>query len=150
MSDSVWKRLALVVVLLGAMETSAQPYPGKPVTRCGMERFAPGKSITAALEAVRETIEQRGLGMCEAGIHGHGLGSLEYPRYRHHALEADQAAIKANGDEFAAGMVFAFNIDLFDPAWRKGETGCVFAETVLITKTGARRMHSYPMEFQTL
>ena len=47
-------------------------------------------------------------------------------------------------------MVFAFNIDLFDPAWREGKTGCVFAETVQITETGARRMHSYPMEFQTI
>ena len=47
-------------------------------------------------------------------------------------------------------MVFAFNIDLFDPKWRNGETGCVFAETIHITETGARRMHSYPMEFQAL
>ena len=47
-------------------------------------------------------------------------------------------------------MVFAFNIDLFDPKWRDGKTGCVFAETVEITKTGARRMHSFPMEFQRI
>jgi hypothetical protein len=47
-------------------------------------------------------------------------------------------------------MVFAFNIDLFDPKWRNGETGCVFAETIAITETGARRMHSFPTEFQTL
>lgn len=118
--------------------------------RRGLEFFGPGKKIPEALDAVRETIEQHGLGMCETGIHGHGLGSLEYPRYRHHALGADQAAIKAGGDEFRPGMVFAFNIDLFDPNWRNGETGCVFAETILITETGARRMHSYPMEFQTL
>ena len=30
-------------------------------------------------------------------------------------------------------MVFAFNIDLFDPNWRHGKTGCVFAETIEIT-----------------
>jgi Xaa-Pro aminopeptidase len=54
------------------------------------------------------------------------------------------------GDELKPGMVFAFNIDLFDPAWRNGETGCVFAETVRITATGAERMHSYPMDFQIL
>jgi hypothetical protein len=47
-------------------------------------------------------------------------------------------------------MVFAFNIDLFDPRWRNGETGCVFAETVLITDGGCRRMHAYPTEFQRL
>ena len=45
-------------------------------------------------------------------------------------------------------MVFAMNIDLFDPKWRGGETGCVFAETIVITDTGARRLHSFPTEFQ--
>ena len=47
-------------------------------------------------------------------------------------------------------MVFAFNIDLFDPKWHNGETGCVFAETIEITATGARRMHTFPTEFQAI
>ena len=59
-------------------------------------------------------------------------------------------ALKAIGDEFRAGMVFAMNIDLFDPKWRYGETGCVFAETIVITENGARRLHSFPTEFQRL
>jgi hypothetical protein len=29
---------------------------------------------------------------------------------------------------FEPGMVFAFNMDLLDPKWRGGQTGCVFAE----------------------
>ena len=116
----------------------------------GMRMFGPGQKMSTAMDAVKATIESRGLGICEAGIHGHGLGSLEYPRYRHHAIRADEGAIAAMGDEFRANMVFAFNIDLFDPKWRKGETGCVFAETVLITNSGARRLHTYPMEFQVL
>lgn len=116
----------------------------------GLRMFGPGKKMSTAMEAVKETIESRGLGICEAGIHGHGLGSLEYPRYRHHAIGADRGAIAAMGDQFRQGMVFAFNIDLFDPKWRNGETGCVFAETVLITETGARRMHTYSTEFQRL
>ena len=33
-----------------------------------------------------------GFGICEAGIHGHGLASLEYPRYRHHAHRAPTRA----------------------------------------------------------
>ena len=45
-------------------------------------------------------------------------------------------------------MVFAFNIDLLDRNWREGKTGCVFAETIEITPTGARRMHTFPTEFQ--
>jgi Xaa-Pro dipeptidase len=103
-----------------------------------------------AMNKVRDVIHAQGFGMCETGIHGHGLASLEYPRYRHHALAADQAALQKLGDEFRPGMVFAFNIDLFDPKFHEGKTGCVFAETVVITDTGARRLHSYPMNFQTI
>ena len=116
----------------------------------GLDLFAPGRKISEAMTAVRDAIDTRGLAICETGIHGHGLASLEYPRYRHHALAADQGALEAIGDEFRPGMVFAFNIDLFDPAWRNGSTGCVFAETILITEHGARRLHAFPTEFQTL
>jgi Xaa-Pro aminopeptidase len=116
----------------------------------GMKLFGPGRPIAAAMDHVRDVIHGQGLGICETGIHGHGLASLEYPRYRHHALKADQEALKTVGDSFRPGMVFAFNIDLFDPKWRDGKTGCVFAETVHITETGARRMHSYPMDFQAI
>jgi hypothetical protein len=47
-------------------------------------------------------------------------------------------------------MVFAMNVDLFDPKWRGGETGCVFAETIVITGDGARRLHSFSTDFQRL
>ncbi len=116
----------------------------------GMKHFAPGKPISVAMNHVRDVVEQAGLGMCETGIHGHGLASLEYPRYRHHALKADVEALKRVGDEFREGMVFAFNINLVDPKFHGGKTGCVFAETVTITKTGARRMHEFPTNFQTI
>lgn len=116
----------------------------------GLKLFAPGKPISTAMNHVRDVIDDLGLGMCETGIHGHGLASLEYPRYRHHAIKADQAAIKISGDEFKPGMVFAFNIDLFDKNYHGGTTGCVFAETVHITETGARRMHTYPTDFQVI
>ena len=65
-------------------------------------------------------------------------------------LRADEGALKAIGDEFRTGMVFAMNIDLFDPKWHNGETGCVFAETIVITDDGARRMHSFSTDFQEL
>lgn len=118
--------------------------------RVGLEHFGPGRSISSALMAVKDEIDARGLAICEAGIHGHGLASLEYPRFRHHALSADREAVKVIGDRFQPGMVFAFNIDLVDPRWHAGKTGCVFAETIEITSTGARRMHSFPLEFQRL
>jgi Xaa-Pro dipeptidase len=116
----------------------------------GLAKMGPGKCISEAVYAAGKTVDDRGLKLCELGIHGHGLGSLEHPRFRLHALKADQIAIKTIGDEFVPGMVFAFNIDLFDPGWHNGETGTVFAETVLITETGARRMHSYDMKLQEL
>ena len=118
--------------------------------RKGLDLFKPGVKISSVMDAVRDVITGSGFGICEAGIHGHGLASLEYPRYRHHALGADEGALKAIGDEFRPGMVFAMNIDLFDPKWHNGETGCVFAETITITKDGARRMHSFSTDFQKL
>jgi Xaa-Pro dipeptidase len=116
--------------------------------RRGMELFGPGKSIAACMGEVKRVIDDAKLGICETGIHGHGLASLEYPRYRFHTLKADQAALAAIGGEFKPGMVFAFNIDLFDPNWRNGETGAVFADTVVITETGARKLHRFSDELQ--
>jgi Xaa-Pro aminopeptidase len=118
--------------------------------RCGLERFGPGKRITECMAAVKQEIDARGLAFCEAGIHGHGLASLEYPRYRHHAPGADDRAIRAIGDEFRPGMVFAFNIDLVDPQWRGGDTGCCFAETIVVGESGVRPLHRFPLELQAL
>ena len=117
----------------------------------GMELFTAGAKITSAMGAIKELVDRRGLGICELGIHGHGISSLEYPRYRLHAPPgADAKAIELAGDEFRPGMVFAFNIDLVNPAWRKGQTGCVFAETVLITEGKPRRLHNYPFDLQRI
>jgi Xaa-Pro aminopeptidase len=116
----------------------------------GMELFAPGESIVETLNDVKSVVDQAGLGICELGIHGHGLASLEYPRYRFHALAGDQAALKRGGETFVPGMVFAFNINLFDPQWRGGDTGTVFAETVHITETGARYLHRFPHDLQRI
>lgn len=100
------------------------------------------------MNEVKGVIDDLGQGICETGIHGHGLASLEYPRYRFHALNADQAALAKIGDEFKIGMVFAFNIDLFDPKWRNGDTGAVFADMVVITETGASSLHKFSHELQ--
>lgn len=118
--------------------------------RRGMELFGPGQSIVESLNAVKRVVDDAGLGICELGIHGHGLASLEYPRYRFHALAGDQAVIRRTGDKFETGMVFAFNINLFDPNWRNGETGTVFAETVVITERGSRFMHAFPQELHRI
>ena len=121
----------------------------KAYTR-GMELFRPGNKITEAMNAVKDTITSEGLGICETGIHGHGLSSQEYPRYRHHATEADAKALKSMEDELKPGMVFCFNIDLVDPNWRNGETGCVFAETILVTEDKPKRLHNFDTGFQII
>jgi Xaa-Pro aminopeptidase len=117
----------------------------------GMELFISGRKITDAMNAVKETIKLQGLEICETGIHGHGLSSLEYPRYRLHAApKADVEALRSMEDELKPGMVFAFNIDLVDPHWRNGETGCVFAETIVVTEGKPRHLHSFPTNFQII
>ena len=45
----------------------------------GMRNFGPGRPISVAMDRVRDIIHERGFGICETGIHGHGLASLEYP-----------------------------------------------------------------------
>jgi Xaa-Pro aminopeptidase len=116
----------------------------------GMELFNPGNKISETMREINKVIESLGLGICEAGIHGHGLSSLEYPRCRLHAMDADLKALDFIDDEFKPGMVFAFNIDLVNPEWRNGDTGCVFAETIVVTEGKPRRLHSFPIGFQVV
>ena len=115
----------------------------------GMELFTPGRKISEAMGEVKNVIQSRELGICECGIHGHGLTSLDYPRYRHHVIQIDTNAIDSF-EVFKPGMVFAFNIDLVNPRWRNGDTGCVFAETVVITDDKPRRLHRFPIDFQII
>ena len=110
-----------------------------------MELCAPGIPVTELMDEAKKIIMVNRLGICEAGMHGHGLSSLEYPRFRLHAMETDRKAVSSLGAELKPGMVFALNIDLVDPNWMNGETGCVFAETIVVTKDGARWLHSYPL-----
>ncbi len=116
----------------------------------GLELFGPGRKISECMETLRAYLKQQPFSVCETGIHGHGLASLEYPRYRLHGKNKDGEVIKATGDEFLPGMVFAYIVDLFDATWQKDPTGVCFAETIVITETGVRRMHKYPMDFQIL
>ena len=117
----------------------------------GLKLFKPGAKISAVMNAVKEVVDRKNMGICELGIHGHGISSMEYPRLRLHAPPgADAKALALIGDEFRAGMVFAFNIDLVNPAWRNGETGCVFAETIMITEDKPRRLHSFSTDFQVI
>jgi len=114
------------------------------------ELCLPGNAVTEVMEEAAKVISANGLGICEAGIHGHGLSSLEYPRFRLHALETDRKAVGSLGAELKTGMVFAVNIDLVDPKWMNGNTGCVFAETIVVTETGSRWLHSYPHELKII
>jgi hypothetical protein len=54
----------------------------------------------------------------------------------------------AIADMFEPGMVFAFNIGRPDPKWRAGKPVASLRKPSKFTTTGARRMHTYPIEFQ--
>ncbi len=63
----------------------------------GLEFFRPGRKITEAMNAVRDAITARGLGMCKTGIHGHDLGrplqatAMLLPRADHSLLTTSVA-----------------------------------------------------------
>ena len=118
-------------------------------TGAALRRFGPGKTISTALDGGARTRSTRAV---SASARPASTATVS-PRWNIRATATTPSRPTARrsrsiGDRFEPGMVFAFNIDLFDPKWRHGKTGCVFAETIEITATGARRMHTFPTEFQ--
>jgi hypothetical protein len=65
-------------------------------------------------------------------------------------MRADAGALDSMVNRLRPGMVFALNIDLVNPVWRNGETGYVFAETIIITEGAAKRMHTFSTDFQVV
>jgi hypothetical protein len=63
-------------------------------------------------------------------------------------MQAEAGALDSMVNRLRPGMVFALNIDLVNPVWRNGGTGCVFAETIIITEGAAKRMHTFSTDFQ--
>ena len=114
------------------------------------EKLKPGLKIGELPDIIREPIFKAGLGYIEAGIHGHGLESGEYPMFVYPPAKApvDLVApqVTVGEGKLEAGMVVALNLDLIDPNWKGGNTGTMLSDTFLITEAGSRRLGKYPLD----
>ena len=119
----------------------------EPSSSTSMRPASPPTGAASTVQSRQENLHRDGCGASDE-ITGSRLRHL---RGRHPRPRPGLAGISAlpppcdrrrprsaQGDRrrFEPGMVFAMNIDLFDPKWRHGETGCVFAETIEITPSG--------------
>lgn len=114
----------------------------------GTAAMKPGNTFGEAVEAFRKPVAKAKMDFIELGLHGHGIGSPEYPTrvYKSdstHTLagsEADKVVLKEN-------MVFGTNIDIHNPAWRK-DVGLMFGDTVVVTAKGPRSLINTPRDLE--
>ena len=115
-----------------------------------LKMLTPGMELEKYVAAIRQPIYDAGLDFVEAGIHGHGLESPEYPTIQSplqkKPLESGNPAMITVDTTLKVGMVFALIFDLIDPKYKDGKTGAALADTVLVTETGSRRLNKYPMD----
>jgi Xaa-Pro dipeptidase len=116
----------------------------------GLAKMMPGMKIDEWARTVRSYFLQAGLAFVEAGIHGHGLESLEYPTIvfppGEAAVEVVRPPVTLGKGEFEVGMTVGFMLDLVNSKWKSGNTGLQLADTVLVTETGGRRLGKYKLD----
>lgn len=114
-------------------------------------KLYPGVKFSELEAAIRNPIREAGLGYVEAGVHGHGLESLEYPSFvfppGRAASELVSPQVEVGTSELEAGMVVAINADLMNPSWKDGKTGTMLAETYVVTESGPHRFSKASLEF---
>ncbi|MBI4331794.1 MAG: aminopeptidase P family protein [Chloroflexi bacterium] len=113
-----------------------------------MDELKPGAPLKHVIEAMRRPVEEAGMSYVEVGIHGHGLGSPEFPTVvfggpnclvqNHPMGTIPEVVIREN-------MVFGVNIDIENPKWR-GNTGVMSGDTLVVTASGARKLTNIPVE----
>ncbi len=113
-----------------------------------LDKLKPGVSMGEVIEDMRKPVEEAGMAYVECGIHGHGLGSPEFPSVvfggpnclvqKHGLAVIPPVIIEEN-------MVFGTNIDIHNPKWRK-DTGLMFGDTLVVTKNGAKKLSQIPLE----
>lgn len=125
---------------------------GSEVFASLMENLKPGASLKQVIETMRKPVEDAGMAYVEVGIHGHGLASPEFPTVvfggpnclvqNHPMGRIPQVTIQEN-------MVFGVNIDVHNPKWRN-DTGLMSGDTVVVTKSGARKLTKVPVELTVI
>lgn len=113
-----------------------------------MENLKPGVPMKQVVEAMRKPVEGADMAYVECGIHGHGLGSPEFPSVvfgGSNCLVKEHPMGRIPSVIIQENMVFGVNIDISNPKWRK-DTGLMCGDTVVVTGTGARKMTKVPIE----
>ena len=112
--------------------------------------LVPGIELEEYVAAIRQPIYDAGMNFVEAGIHGHGLESPEFPTIQSplqkKPFEGGFPEMGIVDTKLKAGMVFALIFDLIDPKYKNGKTGAALADTVLVTEKGGRRLNKYNLD----
>lgn len=120
-----------------------------------IDTFRPGVSMKDGLAGARNIVKDAGLTYAELGIHGHGLGSAEFPtsvygndaEWIYQELYAGQTLSQGRVYplDFEENMVFGTNLDISNPKYDKRAT-LMSGDTIVITKNGGRKLSRIPIE----
>lgn len=111
------------------------------------EAMRPGATFGEVLQAEREPCQRAGMDYIELGFHQHGLSSAgPLTAVYKPGVGADTfAGVKISELKVRENMVFGTNIDIHDPRWKK-DVGCVFGDTLHVTKDGGRHLVNTPVD----
>jgi Xaa-Pro aminopeptidase len=124
-----------------------------------LDTFRPGVLMKDGLKGARKIVKDAGLTYVELGIHGHGLGSGEFPTSIYGDDEewifqksfASQALAQGRiyPLEFQENMVFGTNIDISNPTFDRRAT-LMCGDTIVISKNGGRKLSKIPLELSVV
>lgn len=114
----------------------------------GTAAMKPGNTFGIAVEAFRKPVLDAGMDFIELGLHGHGMGSPEFPTRVYKSSSSHTLAGSAvDKVVLQENMVFGTNIDIHNPKWRK-DLGLMFGDTVVVTARGPRSLINTPRDLQ--
>jgi len=116
----------------------------------GTAAMRPGNLFQDAVEAFRKPVLAAGMDFIELGLHGHGMGSPEFPT-RVYKPSSSHTLAGSNVDKVVLqeNMVFGTNIDIHHPKWRMN-VGLMFGDTVVVTSQGPRALVNTPRELEKI
>jgi Xaa-Pro aminopeptidase len=116
----------------------------------GTAAMKPGNLFKDAVEAFRKPVLKAKKDFIELGLHGHGMGSPEFPTRVYKASSSHTLAGSAvDNIVLQENMVFGTNIDIHDPGWRT-DVGLMFGDTVVVTAAGPRSLINTPRELEKI